>query len=278
MKNWLSKLIKREEIGAALPIVLAMLALGSLLIVPSLNYVATSVKTGGVMEKNMEGLYAADTGVEDALWKLKYDEPASFPYSYQLTDINGMSVNVVIEEVTTLFGEELVEGGGHSDWLVITKTITYDAGIYYFTLSLTNEGEGNMKIEKIVLDLPHDLEYVDGSTGGDLSDDDDLTVNGDSSMGITLIWDIPVPHPTISEGATKNHTFQLSGPPGVEGVEGHGFVQSTRDDVGTVWDGDLYPFSITAQAKDTTDTVVATIHAGVWKGSELSISCWQVNP
>ncbi len=277
MKKWLSRL-RRGEAGAALPIVLITLALGSLLVVPSLNYVATSLKTGEMVEKKVVGLYAADTGVEDALWRLKYDEPASFPYSYQLTDINGMSVDVVIDEVTTLYGEELVVEGDHSDWLIIVKTITYDAGIYDYTLSLTNNGAGNIKIEKIVLDFPPDIEYVDGSTGGDLTDDNDLTVNGNSNTGITLIWDISVPHPTIAETATADHTFQLSGPPDVEGIEGHGFIQATREDVGTVWDGDLYPYSITAQAKDATNTVVATLKVGVWQGSELSITSWRVNP
>jgi len=32
----------------------------------------------------------------------------------------------------------------------------------------------------------------------------------------------------------------------------------------------------TAQAKDATDTLVTTIRAGVWKGSQLEISCEEV--
>ena len=277
MKKWLSE-IRRGETGFVLPIVLAMLVVGSLMIVPSLNYISTCLKTGEMVEENVKGLYAAEAGVEDALWKLQNDIPASFPHSYQLTGINGMSVDVVIDSVSTLFDEEIVFQGDHTDWLIITKTISYNAGIYYYTLSVTNNGEGNIKVEKILIDFPSDLEYVVDSIGGDITTDNP-EVNGNSITGITLVWDIPVPHPTIGEGETGNHTFQLSGPPDIDGVEGHGFVQATREDVGTVWDGDSYPYEITTEAKDTDGIVVATIRAGVWVGaSQPCISCWQVNP
>ena len=49
-----------------LPIVLAMLALGSLLVVPCLNYVSTSLKAGKMVEENVEGL-----GDGDALEELE---------------------------------------------------------------------------------------------------------------------------------------------------------------------------------------------------------------
>jgi len=270
--------IRRGEAGQVLPIVLIMLALGSLLVVPSLNYVSTSLKAGEMIEENVEGLYAAEAGVEDALWKIKNDKPASFPYSYQLTNVNGMSVDVVIDELTTFAGEEIGATGGSEDWLVITKSITYDSGIYTYILSLTNSGSGNIKVGKILIDFPPNLEYVAGSTGGYFTTGD-AAVFGDPTMGITLSWDFPEPQPTIKEGATEDHIFQLSGPPDVEGVEGHGFVKAIRENVAFVWDADsAHPYQITAQAKDASNAVVATIRAGVWAVGQLSISCWQVNP
>ena len=83
MKRRLSKVIKSES-GQALPIVLVLLVLGGLLISPCLSYAATSLNSGGVIEKNTKGLYAADTGIEDALWKLKTPDSYSYPYSYPL--------------------------------------------------------------------------------------------------------------------------------------------------------------------------------------------------
>ncbi len=294
MKSWLSGVI-REEAGLVLPAVLAMMALGSLMIVPMLKFVSTSLNTGETVQKKVEGLYAADAGIEDALWKLKYDKPASFPYfpyPYDLpVDVNGMTVSIVVGIPDTLF-DQPVEPGGHVDWMEVTKSVSYDGGpgIYYYTMSLTNKTipASAIKIELIVIDLPPDIEYEAGSTGGDLTTDDP-DVNGNPITGITLVWEFSPPYPNLEPGPdpengqynTEVLTFQLSGPPDVEGVEGHGFIRARRDDVGEVWDSEsTYPYSITAQAKDADETVVATVVAGVWQGlgGEIAISYWEINP
>ncbi len=277
MKKWLS-LLKLGESGQAMLAVLALIALGGFLVIPVLNFSSTSVKTTQMFEKKLDGLYAADAGVEDALWIIKNDPPTSFPYSYQLTNLNGMTVDVVINEVTTIAGEEMGESGSHEDYIEIIKLVTYDSGIYDYTMSVSNNGTGNIKIAKILIDFPPDLEYVIGSTGGDLISEEP-NVTGNPTIGITVVWLPSPPYPSIPEGGTKYLTFQLSGPPDIIGVEGHGIVQATRQDVGTVWDSTSYPHSIVSQAKDSTDTVVAAIKVGVWAGSgQLDISCWQVNP
>ncbi len=282
MKKWLSA-VRLGESGQVLLAVLAMMVLGIFMVIPVLNYASTSLKTTKMYEENLKGLYAADAGVEDALWRLNYDIPASFPHSYQITDINGMSVDVTIDEVSAIVGEELGESGSHAEWLEIIRSVDYNAetGIYSYSMSLTNNGSGNMKILKILIDLPPALDYVVGSTSSNITipSNDDPTVIGAPDNGITLKWEIPVNQaPDISVGETEEHNFQLSGPPGIEGVEGHGFVEAHRADLGTVWDSESYPYSITVQAKDDTETVVATIRAGVWQGSQPDISCWQVNP
>ena len=284
MRKWLYE-IRKGEAGQALPVMLVLLALGSLLIIPSLNYASTSLKTVEVAEKNIEGLYAADAGVEDALWRIGNDLPASFPYPYQITGINGMTVDVTIEEVTSISGEEVNPSAEHADWMEVTKSVTYNAGIYFYTMYITNKGTSIIKIEKILVDFPADLEYVTGSTSGNVTIEDPA-VTGNPTTGITLIWEISPPYPTIEPGPdpengqynTEVHTFQLSGLPDIAGVEGHSFVEATRGDISTVCDVDSRPYWITAQAKDAADTVVATIRAGVWQGDELSISRWQIDP
>lgn len=275
MKKWLSKITRREE-GVTLLIVLVMMTVGSVLIIPTLNFVATSVNTGEIFEEKLEALYAAEAGVEDAIWKMINDIPGNFPYSYQLTDINGMTVDVVIDKITTIAGVEIGDFGVHADWMIIEKSITYDAGIYTYTITIINNGDGNMKIEKILIDFPPGLEYVPGSTGGELYNDDP-TVVGDASTGVTIYWQFD-PYPTIPMTESRIHFFQLSGPPDVSGVEGHCCVEASRQDEGTVWDTDSSPFTVTAQAKDSTGTVIATIRTGFWEGGTTSITCWQVNP
>jgi hypothetical protein len=276
MTKWLSRLRKKED-GVALVIVMIMMTVGSFLIIPTLNFVATSVNTGEVFEEKMEALYAAEAGVEDALWRMVNDKPSSFPYSYELTDINGMTVSVVIDAVQTIAGQDVGTGGVHDDFLIITKSAVYSDGIYDYTLSATNDGVGNVKVEMILIDFPPGLEYVPGSTGGDLYGDDPIVI-GDSGTGITLYWEFISPYPTIPETATRIHTFQLSSPTEISGAEGHGCIRATRQDVGTVWDSDSHPFSITAQARDASDNVVTTIRTGFWESGIISITCWQVNP
>ena len=280
MGKWLPKMRKGES-GQALILALIMLALGSMFITPSLALAATTLKSGQMVEENMREIYAADAGTEDAMWRIINDPPASYPYSYEITGINGMSVSVVIEEVTSINGQTVEPPAGHVDWMEINKSIgescNNDDCIYYYTLSLTNTGNGNISIEMILIDLPPQLDYAAGSTGGNITTEDP-TVTGTPASGITLVWEMSAPWPTIPEGETRDHTFQLSGPPGVEGVEGHSFVQAKRGDVSTVCDADSHPLTITAQAKNAADEVVATIRMGVWEGGQLDVSCWQLNP
>ena len=280
VKKWLSE-IKRGEAGQVLPAVLAMTALGSMLIVPTLNYVSTSLKTGDMIEEELKGLYAAEAGVEDALWEIsnwtEESEPESFPYTYELPDVNGLTVSVTIEGITTVSGKDVGATGNHDEYLLVEKTVTYDAGVYYYTLTMTNNGVGNVKIEMILIDFPPGVDYIEGSTGGDLYISDPIVV-GDSDIGITLYWEYLPPYPTIPEFGFKVHTFELSGEEGIEDVEGHSCVRATRQDVGTVWDVESKPYSIVSEAKDASETVIASVKAGLWEGTTLDISCWQVNP
>ena len=127
MKKLFSKIARGEE-GVTLLVVLIMMTLGSVLVIPTLNFAATSIETGEVFEEKMEALYAAEAGVEDALWKMINAIPDNFPHSYELTDINGMTVDVVIDKITTIAGVEIGDFGVHADWLIIDKSITYDEG------------------------------------------------------------------------------------------------------------------------------------------------------
>ena len=271
--------IKRQD-GVVLPSVLAMFAVGSLLIVPSINYIATNLNAGMMAEEEFKGILAADAGVEDALWKIKNDTPASLPYSYQIIDINGLSVDITIDEVDTIASEEVETSGSHTERLIVTENVTYDAGIYYYTLSLTSNHNKPIKIDKILIDFPPGVDYVDGSTSSNVTkppDADPTTISGSPATGITVVWINDEPQPAIDSYETAYHRFELSGPPGIEGVEGHGFVEAHSQDIGTVWVSEVIPYSITAQAKDASEEVVITIKAGVWGSStELEISCWQV--
>lgn len=261
-----------------LPAVLAMFAVGSLLIVPSINYVATNLSAVTAAAEEFKGILAADAGVEDALWKIKNDEP-DFLEPYQITDINGLSVDIDIDEVGTIAGEPIHLGDKAED-LVVGANVTYDSGIYYYTMSVSFYGSGQVNLTQILIDFPPGVDYVLGSTSTNVTspENSEPSVSGYSTTGIALVW-TNGSQPKIDSGETKYHCFELSGSAGIEEVEGHGFVSARRQDAGDVWISDVVPYSITAQAKDASEEVVATIIAGVWGGSEvLDISYWQVIP
>jgi hypothetical protein len=92
------KKLKRDEKGQALIIVIILLVLGGLIIAPLLGFMSSGLVAGQVYEVNMEGLYAADSGIEDACWKLMRGQTPEGDQPFcNLTDMNGMDVEVIQE-------------------------------------------------------------------------------------------------------------------------------------------------------------------------------------
>jgi Tfp pilus assembly protein PilX len=96
------KRLARDEKGAALVLVLILLLISGLIIGPLLSYMGTGLITGQVYEMRTDELYAADAGVEDAVWKIQNKDgylpcsPSSPSRNYTITDVNGKSVAVDI--------------------------------------------------------------------------------------------------------------------------------------------------------------------------------------
>jgi hypothetical protein len=96
MKTTVQRAI-RDEKGQVLIMVLILLVVGGLILTPLLGLMSTGLLAGKVYEKKMDELYAADAGVEDAIWKITHNESISYPYYYpKPLTINGKIVDVVI--------------------------------------------------------------------------------------------------------------------------------------------------------------------------------------
>lgn len=99
MKKTLGRLL-REQKGQALPIALAMLAIGSLIVVPLLNLAETALKSGIREESRMYEHYAADAGISDGLLQMIVDNPAlpaiGENWGYDIADTNTRTVTVDI--------------------------------------------------------------------------------------------------------------------------------------------------------------------------------------
>lgn len=95
----------REEKGQALPLALAMLALGSIIVVPLLNLTETALRTGIQEESRMYEHYAANAGIMDGLREIITDDPnipphgENWSYSYSIPDTNTRTVDVILSTI-----------------------------------------------------------------------------------------------------------------------------------------------------------------------------------
>jgi len=89
----------RDESGKILVMVLVLLVVGGLLLTPLLGLMSTGLMAGQVYEKKAAELYAADAGVEDAIWRIRdrslMFNAANWSYPDGLT-VNGKNVTVEV--------------------------------------------------------------------------------------------------------------------------------------------------------------------------------------
>ena len=94
MKTDVKKATK-DESGKILILVLVLLGLGALLLAPLLGLMGTGLIAGGVYERKAAELYAADAGVERAIWQITNDGGQTV----DPMNVNGKDVEVEINMV-----------------------------------------------------------------------------------------------------------------------------------------------------------------------------------
>lgn len=272
-----------DERGQALLIVLALLALGGLIIAPSLNYAATSLNSGRTIEKGVKGIYAADAGVENALWCL---EDGTSPPQQLPESINQMGVAIQTENdgISTLYFGELVPAGQHSDYLSVDGEMVWDeqAGAYQYTISVTWQPHAEtpvIHLEEVGVRLPLGYSYQSGSAAsfaGNLSIDEP-TVIVDGHGAYMLNWELGSPYPSVSEDdPVKTQTFYTTGEGSQEGD--YTWVVANREDIGAVGEitGTLYRITATATHPENGE-ITAKIVADVMLEEETThVIAWQV--
>ena len=284
------KQILGSEKGQALPIVLALLVIGSLAIVPGLNYASTSLNSGRILEEGVKGVYAAEAGVEYALWHLgEYDNK---PEDGALSEnINQMPVNIQTVETgyfVLYLGELIQNDSEHADWVSVDGNMVWNegAGAYKYIITITwqaDPGTPSIKLLEVGARIPVGYEYQQYSSAlfeDNLSTDDDneLTMTQDGSEAWLLNWELGTPLPDISEDEpVKTQNFYITGE---ESEEGHyAWVVARRDDIGEVGEitGTAYRITATATRPGdgrTTARIVADVMIG---GGTTYIVSWQIS-
>jgi len=175
--------INRNEKGQAFILALILLLLGSLIIAPLLIFMNTGVKAGQTYEENMYEIYAADTGVEDAMYRIIKDDASLLDlgendsHSYDLPkSVNILPVNVTVTKLTLIQGllgdDEYNLSQPHENWVqfdippeLVERNYVEDWVEYYCELNLHYDGTGNRGIETVgafFAPVPSDENQIEG--------------------------------------------------------------------------------------------------------------------
>jgi len=264
--------------------VLVFLLLGSLTLPPVLSHIGTALKTGEVYESKTDALYAADSGIEDAIWQVKYNrleallnDPVYDAYdfdttwSYNLSEtINDLTADVTIQnvwipkDVTPLSPAEardIIE----SNKLIVAGTATTDTNYRIKIDFYPGTGEENsLMVESLGIWLPLGYSYVPDSCN--LEEDPyevyypETTVS-DYAGGEAVVWEFSTPVnfadfpgvSTLDVPMTTEISFEYTPEQaGVRPVAISWMETSGVSDVPLSWDIDTKIFQITSTAGDTT--------------------------
>ena len=103
-----TKRLARTEKGQAMVLALILLLVSGLIAAPLLAFTGGGLITGEVYGTRTSELYAADAGVENAIWKINNGEvvlcPGNPSYNYTLSDVNGKTVDVTITSMEAYEG------------------------------------------------------------------------------------------------------------------------------------------------------------------------------
>jgi len=154
--------MRKRQGGQAFILVLILLAIGAMLLVPSLSFASTSLKNSQIAVNKTRALYAANAGQEWVLWSLTQpgftnDLPEGVPVPFDI-DVCGTHVDITIVMLA-------LEGQGGltlatDDVIKPTKTVepdwVPDKALYNYTYTISLEqlsGDNSQGLDAIY-DLP----------------------------------------------------------------------------------------------------------------------------
>ncbi|HEY97363.1 MAG TPA: hypothetical protein G4O16_04195 [Dehalococcoidia bacterium] len=207
----------KDETGMALIIVLVLLLLGSIALVPVLAHINDALKTGTRYEEKSKELYTADSGIEDGLWRIKYDYMGAaydkydyyntFPYETEL--VNGLTANVTIRNVwfpsnvaapSPDDAKDIIE----SEKLLVVGTSGGIIGApYTVRIDFTPDSGDNLTVKSLGVWLPQGFEYITDNCSlmfeGPFEEyyPDYINVN-DAPGGSTVVWGYNPPYPNFT--------------------------------------------------------------------------------
>lgn len=279
----LLKQIVYNQAGQALPMVLILLIIGGLVIVPLLNFIAGNMKASQVIEEKVLDFYAADAGVEDGLWKARYDYLPDWlmgdwteetyshePYSYILYDndnpadtveLNGRGVAVEIKPIWVL--EDLETPSSQQGRTPDDRLITYgnrtgetadkNRGIYTISI-MYDDSLGTLVVQKIGCWLPAGFDYVEGSSNLEKDTGQPyykVPQTFSHKSGTAVVWDYGsgINYNSLpAQGTKKIVTFEFT--PNKEMTDAFSWTRTSNDELKLSWDTSKKIIEIVSRAPD----------------------------
>lgn len=175
----------RDEKGYASVLVLILMLVGGLIIGPLLGFMSTGLLAGQAFEEEMDGFYAADAGVEDALWCLKFGGLAVPPGGQTVLPtftLNNQTVDVTIDDI----GSQTYKITSTTGSTTVEAYVSIASYIYF---------EGDQDFDQGTV-MPRNT-YINGSAvfGQNSIVQGGLYVTGDttiSQIGVTIQGDVYV--------------------------------------------------------------------------------------
>jgi len=284
--------------GQALILVLIALALGSLLITPTLNYVYTGLAETRISERLLLEQYAADAAVEYSLWQLKYDvdgitgqlNPENPSANTSIT-VNGMDVPIITEITQSPVGDAWpfpvpsTQQGIHLDAALVIESpfLSGDGQTVYFThvVYMYNSGTSETHMKAVFQRLDPSFTYVEGSYEGSPAN---LTKTYVSDHW-ELYFDFATPLPKLEPEEATLISFLASTTGDIEEISqdtyvGNGWVEyaAFEAEEGAIFEGDYAPanFGYYYDITVTVGSYTYLVNVGITEEGEIVILSYQI--
>jgi hypothetical protein len=247
------KRIVRNERGLALPAALVLLILGAFLVVPTAMLLSTDLLANNVAERNTAELYASDSGVEYAVWRLKNDydlalpEEGGAPIAITFPEtLNDKTVSVELSKPTGMpykITSVATSGSGEQTTVTAYVSVDYYDLAWMFDNAITSPNDVELNNNTVIGDIQYNgmLVMPDPSTVTHIGNLNTETIDWPNTQALIDYYWQQVDHLTpvpdgyvidVSSGTEDNPILigPLSGAGDVE-IQGDGYCKI----VGTIY-------------------------------------------
>ena len=198
MKGVMKKLVRNEK-GAALILALILLLIGGLISAALLNHMGSGILAGEVHERRTDELYAADAGVEYAIWmiqsnNLTFDEDNHARLGPLTINDRSVQVEIYREDLDPTCGEKLryqilstavTDDGGGTAAIASTTTVeSYLSALYMDFSSLLD----NAIVSDNSITIYNGVDVIGNVTSGGSVDNKSEYVDGTITENAELDW------------------------------------------------------------------------------------------